>query len=82
MADCGAGAAARTMRRIGVLYNYAEDAPQGERLIAEFQQRLPDLGWTVGRNIQIDHRFGAGDVAACGPTRQSLSGLPPTALRG
>jgi putative tryptophan/tyrosine transport system substrate-binding protein len=50
------------VRRIGVLMNFtADDAVSQDRLTA-FVQRLQELGWTVGRNLQIDYRWGTGNV--------------------
>ena len=31
---------------------------------AAFHQELQRLGWTVGTNVQIDYRWGAGDAGA------------------
>jgi putative ABC transport system substrate-binding protein len=42
------------MRRIGVLMLYPENDPQGQARAAAFQQGLQQLGWIVGRNVQID----------------------------
>jgi putative ABC transport system substrate-binding protein len=50
------------MRRIGVLMNTATDDPEGRARLAAFEQGLRELGWTDGRNIRIDHRWGAGDA--------------------
>ena len=47
------------MRRIGVLMSQAADDPEGQARIAAFQQGLQSLGWTVGRNLQIDARWAA-----------------------
>jgi putative ABC transport system substrate-binding protein len=49
------------VRRIGVLMNVADD-PEGQALVATFQQALQRLGWTDGRNVRIDIRWGANDV--------------------
>ena len=49
------------MRRIGVLMNYASDDAEGQVRLAAFHQGLQQLGWTVGGNVQIDYRWGAGD---------------------
>src|SRR6516162_8194708 len=49
------------VRRIGVLMNAAADDPNVPVALAAFEQGLQELSWTVGRNIQIDYRFGAGD---------------------
>jgi putative ABC transport system substrate-binding protein len=50
------------MRRIGVLMNLAADDPQGQARIAAFVQGLAQLGWTEGRNVRIDYRWGPGDA--------------------
>jgi ABC-type uncharacterized transport system substrate-binding protein len=49
------------MRRIGVLMNFAADDPEAQFRNAAFLQGLSELGWTVGRNLRIDYRWGAGD---------------------
>jgi hypothetical protein len=48
-------------RRIGVLMGLAADDPEGQDRIAAFEQGLQQLGWTNGRNLQIDYRRGGGD---------------------
>ena len=50
------------MRRIGVLMSRSESDPQGLELITAFAQGLAELGWTVGRNVRIEYRWGAGDL--------------------
>jgi putative tryptophan/tyrosine transport system substrate-binding protein len=50
------------MRRIGVLMNFAVDDPEAQSRNAGFLQGLSELGWTVGRNLRIDYRWGAGDT--------------------
>ena len=49
------------MRRIGVLMTAAADDPEGQARNAAFLQGLQQLGWTVGRNVRIDYRWGARD---------------------
>jgi putative tryptophan/tyrosine transport system substrate-binding protein len=49
------------MRRIGVQMNLAADDQEGQARIAAFQQGLQELGWSVGRNVRIDYRWGGGD---------------------
>jgi putative ABC transport system substrate-binding protein len=49
------------MRRIGVLMNLAADDTEAQARLAAFSQGLQELGWTVGRNVQIDYRWGAAD---------------------
>src|SRR5262249_51101308 len=53
---------AEQMRRIGVLMNLAADDPEAPARIAAFAQGLADLGWSIGRNLRIDYRWGAGDA--------------------
>jgi putative tryptophan/tyrosine transport system substrate-binding protein len=49
------------VRRIGVLMYAAPDDPGGQALLAPFLQRLKQLGWSDGRNMRIDYRWGGGD---------------------
>jgi putative ABC transport system substrate-binding protein len=50
------------VRRIGVLMGFDENDPQGKLRLSAFTQALADLGWTDGRNVRIDLRWGRGDV--------------------
>src|SRR5262245_14167513 len=50
------------MRRIGVLMAFAKDNPEGLARIAAFVKELQRLGWTDGRNIQIEYRWDTGDL--------------------
>jgi hypothetical protein len=50
------------MRRIGVLVNLPADDPQAQVRNAALLQGLQELGWTVGRNVRIDFRWGAGNA--------------------
>src|SRR5262249_1442456 len=47
-------------RRIGVLSGSAEDDQDTKLSLAALQQRLQQLGWIDGHNVQIDYRFAAG----------------------
>ena len=49
------------MRRIGVLMSIGSDDPEGQNRLAAFLQGLQEFGWSVGRNIQIETRWGAGN---------------------
>ena len=56
------GQQAERLRRIGVLMNMAADDPQGQARIAAFAQVPQQLGWSNGRNVRIDTRWGENDV--------------------
>ena len=53
---------AERMRQIFGLMGTANDAEAQARAEA-LHQGLQVLGWTIGRNIQINYGFGSGDVA-------------------
>jgi putative ABC transport system substrate-binding protein len=52
----------KRMRRIGVLMHMAADDPEGQRRVAAFLQGLQEAGWAVGRNVDIDMRWAAGEA--------------------
>jgi ABC-type uncharacterized transport system substrate-binding protein len=49
------------VRRIGILMNLTANDAESKARIAAFLQGLRDLGWTEGRNVQIDTRWAAGE---------------------
>jgi putative tryptophan/tyrosine transport system substrate-binding protein len=50
------------MRRVGVLMSLSEDDPEGRERMEAFLQSLQQLGWSDGRNVKIDYRWGAKDA--------------------
>jgi putative ABC transport system substrate-binding protein len=50
------------MRRIGVLMSGSADDSAALAQISAFAQGLQERGWSVGINVRIDYRWGAGDV--------------------
>jgi putative ABC transport system substrate-binding protein len=46
------------MRRIGVVMVNAEADPDAKRRIDAFRRGLQQMGWSEGRNVQIDYRWG------------------------
>ncbi len=52
-----ASAAAEEVRRIGFLSVYGEADPDSQRWQKSFREGLRDLGWIVGKNVTIDHRW-------------------------
>jgi putative tryptophan/tyrosine transport system substrate-binding protein len=49
------------MRRIGALMNLAADDPLAQIDVAGFVGGLQERGWSLGGNLQIEYRWGAGD---------------------
>ena len=49
------------VRRIGVLQPFPKDSPEKARIEA-FLKELQRLGWTDGRNLQIEHRWQTSDL--------------------
>jgi putative ABC transport system substrate-binding protein len=65
------------MRRIGVLMGYAESDPEGQASFAAFRGGLQKLGWTEGRNILTDTRWGALDAESRQRFAKELVALQP-----
>jgi len=73
-----AALAQQPARRIGILMPGAPDDPEGQARVAAFLAGLQQLGWTDGRNVQIDTRWAAGDAA---PSRaKELVALAPDVI--
>src|SRR5262245_53488917 len=51
----------RALRRIGVLMGIADDQ-EGQARLKALKQGLQESGWTDAHNIQIDVRWGGGDI--------------------
>ncbi len=68
------------MRRIGVLMNTSADDPNTPTYIAALSQGLQELGWSVGRNVQIDYRWVAGDTTRAGRLAAELVALTPDVI--
>jgi putative ABC transport system substrate-binding protein len=71
---------AERVRRIGVLNSLAADDPESRGRIEEFRRALQELGWTDGRNIRIDTRWGAGDADRIRRYATELVALAPDAI--
>jgi putative tryptophan/tyrosine transport system substrate-binding protein len=68
------------MRRIGVLMNLAADDTEAQARLAAFLQGLQELGWTVGRNVQIDYRWSAADADRIRKSAPELVALAPDVI--
>src|SRR5262252_1989107 len=65
------------MRRIGALMPFEGSDPEGKRRYTAFAQALADLGWTDGRNVRMDVRWGGGDIDRIRALAQESVGLQP-----
>ncbi|HYJ43115.1 MAG TPA: ABC transporter substrate-binding protein [Xanthobacteraceae bacterium] len=57
--------------------NFAENDLEGQSRVAAFSQALETFGWTVGRNLQIDVRWGAVDAESQRRSAAELVALAP-----
>jgi len=68
------------VRRIGVLAAYAENDPEAQARVVAFRQALQGLGWTEGRNIAMEYRWGAGDAGRARTFVAELVSLKPDVI--
>ena len=68
------------MRRIGVLMNTTAEEPEAQTYVAAFQQGLQEVGWSVGRNLRIDLRWGGGDADRTRRYAAELAALSPDVM--
>jgi putative ABC transport system substrate-binding protein len=67
-------------RRVGVLLNLAADDPETRRRLAAFLQELQKLGWSEGRNLQIDYRWSLGEIDRIRKNATELVALAPDVI--
>jgi ABC-type uncharacterized transport system substrate-binding protein len=70
------------MRRIGVLMSTAAEDPLGQASVSALAQGLQQSGWRIGDNVQIDYRWGAGDIERFRRYAAELVALGPDVLVG
>src|SRR6266436_489905 len=68
------------VRRIGVLTAFASDDPAQQSRVLAFAQALAQSGWTEGRNVRIDIRWGAGDPERIRRYAAELVALAPDVI--
>ncbi|HME30411.1 MAG TPA: ABC transporter substrate-binding protein [Pseudolabrys sp.] len=68
------------IRRVGVLMAVAESDADVRSGVAIFQQSLQELGWTDGRNLRIDYRWGDADAVRIQALAKELVTLQPDVL--
>jgi putative ABC transport system substrate-binding protein len=65
-------------RRIGVMLGtLAADDPEATARVTAFVQGLQELGWTDGRNVRIDYRWGLADAGRLTRFAAELVALAP-----
>src|SRR5215472_9855297 len=65
------------LRRIRVLIGQAESDREAQSSVAAFREELRKLGWTEGRNIEIDTRWASGDVESMKRFAKEFAALQP-----
>jgi putative tryptophan/tyrosine transport system substrate-binding protein len=70
------------MRRIGVLMPVAAGDPAAQARLVAFVQGLQEQGWTVGRNVQLDIRWAAGEPELFRRYAAELVELAPDVILG
>jgi len=68
------------MRRIGMLLTAAADDPESLARVGAFLQALAQLGWTIGRNVRIESRWGAGNAELIRKHAVEFAGLAPDVI--
>jgi hypothetical protein len=68
---------AERMRRLGVLMSIEND-PDGKAQLSGFVQGLAEIGWTDGRNLRMEIRWGGGDVNRIQTFAKELVASRPT----
>jgi ABC-type uncharacterized transport system substrate-binding protein len=68
------------MRRVGVLMPFTPNDPEEKERNVVFEQSLQQLGWTIGRDLQIDYRSSGGDAAVARRYAAELVALAPDVI--
>ena len=71
---------AERMRLIGVLQGLSANDPEAEGRFSEFQKELQQLGWTAGRNVRLDRRWGEGNSDTMRRQAAELVALSPDVI--
>jgi putative ABC transport system substrate-binding protein len=68
------------VRRVGAIAGLAADDEESQARYTAFVQALAQLGWTVGRNVRIDTRWGASDGDRIRKAATELIALAPDVI--
>ncbi len=63
-----------------VVPSYAQTDREGQASVAAFLDTLQSLGWTDGRNVRIEYRWGAGDAERTKASAAELVRSAPDAI--
>jgi ABC-type uncharacterized transport system substrate-binding protein len=72
-----AARAQERVRRVGMLMNATAEEPEAQSYVAAFQQGMQELGWSVGRNLRVDLRWGGSDADLTRRYAAELAALSP-----
>jgi putative tryptophan/tyrosine transport system substrate-binding protein len=68
------------VRRVGVLMPFTATNPEGQARNALFEKSLRELGWKVGRDLQIDYYWPGGEAATIRRDAAELVALAPDVI--
>jgi putative ABC transport system substrate-binding protein len=70
----------KRIRRIAMLMNLDESDPEGHARIGAFREALGNLGWTEGRDMQIEYRSYAGNPERARSYARELAAMKPDVI--
>src|SRR3974377_1886191 len=68
------------LRRVAILVPIAADTPGAQAFYTAFLKAFEQLGWTDGRNVQIEVRWASGDEAEARKYAEELVALTPDGI--
>jgi putative ABC transport system substrate-binding protein len=68
------------VRRVGALMSQAADDPEQHERTTAFREGLQQLGWTEGRNVRLDIRYGAANPGNARKGAAELVALAPEVI--
>ncbi len=68
------------VRRIGVVEAFTENDSEGQARIGSLRESLAKLGWTNGRNVRIEYRWGAIDPNRARAYAAELAAMAPDVI--
>ena len=68
------------VRRVAVIIPFAETDITAQQQVAAFREGLAKLGWTDGRNLALDYRWGGGSIDRVRSFAKELAVLKPDVI--